>query len=181
MLVVAAAAVASVALFGDRLLALAGKDSDLTGRTEIWATVTDLAVQRPVAGWGWVGYWTPWAEPFNDLVTRNGVLQLHAHNTWLDVWFQLGVLGLIVFGALVLTALVRSWGRATGRSTLPVPDAAAGERNQPAVSLLPLLLLVALLVQSLAESRLLLEYGLFLLVLIAVKTKRDARIGSAVE
>ena len=44
-----------------------------------------------------------------------------------------------------------------------------------ALSLLPLLLLVALLVQSLAESRLLIEYGLFTLVIIAVKTKLGDR------
>ena len=182
MLVVVAGAVASVAVFSERMLALVGKDSDLTGRTEIWDKVIGLAVQRPVAGWGWVSFWTPWAEPFNDLVTRAGVVQLHAHNAWLDVWLQLGILGLVVFGALVLTALVRSWILATERPhELPgvVPaDAAPGVRAAPArpgftaMSLLPLLLLVALLVQSVAESRLLVEYGMFLLVIVAVKTKR---------
>jgi O-antigen ligase len=91
---------------------------------------------------------------------RNGVVQLHAHNAWLDLWLQLGILGLLVFGALVLVALVRSW-----------MLAARPEWN--VAMLLPLLLVVALLVQSLAESRLLVEYGLFLLVVIAVKTKRD--------
>ncbi len=40
------------------------------------------------------------------------------------------------------------------------------------MSLLPLLLMVALLVQSVAESRLLVEYGMFLLVIVAVKTRR---------
>jgi exopolysaccharide production protein ExoQ len=147
-------------VFGQRLLPLVGKESDLTGRVEIWEKVIGLAVQRPVAGWGWVSYWTPWAEPFDDLVIRNGVVQLHAHNTWLDVWLQLGILGLVVFGALMLAALVRSWILATPRAGLDKLD------------LLPLLLLVALLVHSLAESRLLVEYGLFLLVLVAVKTKR---------
>ena len=190
MLVVVAAAAASVALFAERMLALVGKDSDLTGRTEIWDKVIGLAVQRPVAGWGWVSYWTPWAEPFDDLVTRNGVVQLHAHNAWLDVWLQLGILGLIVFGALVLTALVRSWILATERRhELPgqlTADAAPGQRPAPArpeytaMTLLPLLLMVALLVQSVAESRLLVEDGLFLLVVIAVKTKRaDEPVPSA--
>ncbi|MHA6694025.1 O-antigen ligase family protein [Homoserinimonas sp. A520] len=182
MLVVVAGVVTSVALFSDRMLALVGKDSDLTGRTEIWEKVIGLAVQRPVAGWGWVSFWTPWAEPFDDLVTRAGVVQLHAHNAWLDVWLQLGTLGLVVFGALVLTALVRSWILATERPhELPgmVPaDAAPGVRGVPArpgftaLSLLPLLLMVALLVQSVAESRLLVEYGMFLLVIVAVKTRQ---------
>ena len=60
--------------------------------------------------------------------------------------------------------------------TVPT-DAALGVRATPArpgftaVSLLPLLLLVALLVQSVADSRLLVEYGMFLLVIVPVKTK----------
>ncbi|MEX1078678.1 MAG: O-antigen ligase family protein [Homoserinimonas sp.] len=169
-------------LFGRSLLPLLGKSSDLTGRLDIWEKVIGLAVQRPVAGWGWVSYWTPWTEPFDDLAIRHGVVQLHAHNTWLDVWLQLGILGLVVFGALALSALVRSWILATERPhELPGPlpaDAAPSDLGTPqrppftVISLLPLLLMVALLVHSVAESRLLLEYGLFLLVLIAVKTRR---------
>lgn len=155
------AGVVGVLVFGQKLLPLVGKSEDLTGRTEIWAKVVDLAVQRPFAGWGWVSYWTPWAEPFQGYIVRNGVVQLHAHNAWLDVWLQLGILGLVVFGALVLVALVRSWMLAVRRD----------QRN--VALLLPLLLMVALLVQSLAESRLLVEYGLFLLVVVAVRTKRD--------
>lgn len=172
MLAVVAGAGASILLFGDKLLALVGKSPDLTGRLDIWDAVIGLAQQRPFAGWGWVSYWTPWAEPFDDLVIRNGVVQLHAHNAWLDVWLQLGILGLVVFGALVLTALVRSWILATGDSMAQRPQNPQNEKTQlTAISVLPLLLLVALLVQSIAESRLLVEYGLFLLVVIAVKTK----------
>jgi hypothetical protein len=43
-----------------------------------------------------------------------------------------------------------------------------------ALALLPLLLLAALLAQSLAESRMLIEGGWTLLVLIALKTKQSA-------
>lgn len=167
-LVVTLAAVAAVAL-DTRLLALVGKSEDLTGRVDIWSTVIGLAEQRPAFGWGWISYWVPWREPFDDLVIRNGVVQLHAHNAWLDVWFQLGVVGLVLFGLLVLTTLGRSWFLAIDRTyradRTPLP--------YPVVALLPLLLLVALLVQSLAESRLLLEYGWFLLVLFSVKTKLE--------
>jgi hypothetical protein len=168
MLTAVAVAGASVAVFSTQLLALVGKSPDLTGRLGIWEKVIELAQQRPVAGWGWVSYWTPWAEPFDDLVIRRGVVQLHAHNAWLDVWLQLGILGLVVFGALVLTALVRAWILATER-----PQTAPGQRPPfTVISVLPLLLLVALLVQSLAESRLLVEYGLWLLVVVAVKTRQ---------
>lgn len=171
ILVVLAAAVAACLVFSAQLLALLGKSDDLTGRLGIWEKVIGLAQERPVQGWGWVSYWVPWVDPFDHLVFRNGVLQLHAHNAWLDVWLQLGVLGLIVFGALVLSTAVRAWFVAVDRQGLGAQDAG----RYSALSLLPLLILVLLVVQSLAESRILVEYALTLLLVIAVKTKRSER------
>jgi O-antigen ligase len=156
-------------VFQRQLFAVLGKSEDLTGRVDIWAAVTHLAQQRPVAGWGWVSYWVPWVAPFDTLVTRNGVRQLHAHNAWIDVWFQLGIIGLIFFGALVASSVVRSWWLAVDR-----PQSGPGDgRKYTVESALALLVLTALLVQSIAESRLLVEFGFFFLVVVAVKTKSD--------
>ncbi|WP_100345423.1 O-antigen ligase family protein [Compostimonas suwonensis] len=166
---VAAAGVAGVWLAWGGILSLFGKSDDLTGRLDIWSAVTDLALQRPVAGWGWVSYWAPWVEPFDDLAVRKGVVYLQAHNAWLDVWMQLGILGLIAFAGLVGTALWRSWFQAVDRPHL------AGSAPAPfaVTSLLPYLLLVALIAQSFAESRILIEYGWTILVIVAVTTKRQ--------
>lgn len=155
-------------LLRSQLLGLLGKSSDLTGRLGIWAKVIDLTEQRPAFGWGWVSYWVPWADPFDNLVFRSGVRQLQAHNTWLDVAFQLGLVGLVVFIAFAGAALVKSWQHAVDRPQ-KAPDA---PQRYSAITLLPLLLLVALIVQSFAESRLITEYGLALLIVVAVKTKR---------
>ncbi|WEO78143.1 O-antigen ligase family protein [Cryobacterium sp. SO2] len=163
-----AALVIGVVAFSSTLLGLLGKSEDLTGRFDIWNSVIDLAGQRPVWGWGWVSYWAPWVEPFNGLAVRKGVQYLQAHNAWLDVWLQLGILGLIVFGALALSTLWRSWFLAVDRPRLGVDDTA----RFSVTALLPLLLLVALLAQSLAESRILVESGWVLLIVLAVKTKR---------
>ncbi|WP_349899472.1 O-antigen ligase family protein [Parafrigoribacterium soli] len=173
-------------VFRSQLLDLLGKSGTLTGRQGIWDAVIALAQQRPAFGWGWVSYWTPWVEPFKHLIVRGGVQVMHAHNAWLDVWLQLGILGLVVFGLLVVSTLVRSWTMAT---TLPFPEpsfpelvegrALEPQRPSPSaalaraawVAMLPLLVLAALLVQSLAESRILVEGGWVLLVVLAVKTK----------
>ena len=159
----------------DVLLGLLGKDASFTGRFGIWADVAVFANQRPVAGWGWVSYWMPWAEPFHDLTFRNGVRQLQAHNVWIDVWFQLGVIGVILFGVLVVSVVVRSVVLAVERPMTAVRTPG----TYTAASLLPVLLLTALLIQSVAESRLIVEYGFFFLVLIAVKTKSGERVGVA--
>jgi exopolysaccharide production protein ExoQ len=164
-----------VVLFWGAILGALGKSSDLTGRIGIWEKVIGLAQERPAFGWGWVSYWVPWAPPFDDLAFRNGVRMLQAHNTWLDLWLQLGVVGVVVFAALVLSTLARSWSFAVDREQR-APHAPLPYR---ALSLLPLGILTALLVQSLAESRLLVEFGMLLLVLIAVKTKRGDRADAA--
>lgn len=162
-----AAAVAVASFASEQLLALVGKSADLTGRVDIWNAVIELAAQRPVAGWGWVSFWVPWVAPFDNLAFAGGVRQLHAHNAWIDIYLQLGILGLIVFGALALSTGVRAWQIAIS-SEKREPGVPGGFRT---ITLLPLLLLLALLVHSVAESRLLVEYGLVMLALIAVKTK----------
>ncbi|WP_213814331.1 O-antigen ligase [Glaciihabitans sp. dw_435] len=177
LVAVALVAIAAGITFRDHLLSLMGKSDDLTGRLDIWQKVIHLAQERPIFGWGWISYWVPWLAPFDNLVVKGGVRQLHAHNAWIDVWFQLGIIGLIVFGLLVLTTLVRSWSLAVDRPQFAV--------NQPgrytAISLLPLLLMVALIMQSLAESRLLVEYGLLLLTVCAVSTKLPTRTAVATD
>ena len=159
--------VAASTVLRSEVLGLLGKTDTLTNRAEIWDAVIGLAEQRPALGWGWISFWAPWVEPYRDLVSNNGVIQLHAHNAWLDVWVQLGVVGLVVFGALVATSTIRAFLLAVSR--VGVTTVSAGRFS--ALSILPLLLLTALLVQSLAESRILIEGGWLLLVAIAVTTK----------
>ncbi|MFD1715597.1 O-antigen ligase family protein [Amnibacterium flavum] len=146
------AAVALVFALRGALLDLLGKSPDLTGRVDIWTTVLGLFGERPVAGWGWTGYWQPWIPLFADLAPRNGVIYLQAHNALLDVAFQLGVIGLILFVGLLVTTLVRA---IRVRAVLPI------------------LLLVALLAQSIAESRLLYEGNWALLLILALTVGRE--------
>ncbi|GHD42643.1 O-antigen ligase family protein [Mycetocola manganoxydans] len=164
-----AIAIAGAVLFRDQLLGLLGKSDDLTGRLTIWDTVLSTAAHRPWFGWGYSSPWIPWVEPFNDLVVRRGVLQLHAHNAWLDVWLQLGFVGLILFTAVIVSVTWRAWFAAVDRPRVDIVDT----HPYSPLSLLPILFLVVLLVQSLAESRILIESGWVLLVLFAVATKQQ--------
>jgi exopolysaccharide production protein ExoQ len=156
-------------LLRDTVLGLLGRSSDLSNRVDIWAAVIDLAQERPWFGWGWVSYWAPWVEPFSGLAVIRGVEYLQAHNAWLDVWLQLGVIGVLVFAVLVVTTAVRT---VTWATDAPLGDVA----HSPALRLLPALIMTVLLVQSLAESRLLIEGGLLLLVWIAVASRAHGRV-----
>ena len=191
------------------VLTLFGKSDDLTGRFDIWNSVIGLASERPIFGWGWVSYWAPWVEPFKDLAVRNGVTYLQAHNAWLDVWLQVGIVGLLLFAALVFSTLWRSWFLAVDAPLVPStttttqadaslvavfaarpalaeapaatvhpdsePTAPYAPGPFPASALLPLLIMAALIAQSVAESRLLIESGWVLLVVLAIVTKRQQR------
>jgi exopolysaccharide production protein ExoQ len=165
--IISAGAVLAVAL-RDVVLGLLGRSSDLSNRVDIWAAVIDLAQERPWFGWGWISYWAPWVEPFSGLAVIRGVEYLQAHNAWLDVWLQLGIVGLAIVSVLVVTTAVR---------TVPwAADAPLGDVvDSPALRLLPALLATVLIVQSLAESRLLLEGGLLLLVWLAVASRTHGR------
>ena len=70
------------------------------------------------------------------------------------------MIGLIVFGLLVLTTLVRSW----------IMAIEAGPRRARLVELFPFLIMIALIVHSIAESRLLVEILLALLVISAIRS-----------
>ncbi|MBT1678007.1 O-antigen ligase family protein [Curtobacterium aurantiacum] len=146
---------------------LLGKGSDATGRGEIWGKVLGLIDQHPVGGWGWIGYWWPGIPTLADLAHRKGVTYLQAHDAYLDVWMQTGVIGLVLFAIYVVTTLSRSWACATRIGY----DAALRPRSFDPVSLLPLLVVVALLVQSVAESRLLYQGNWVLFALLAIKTR----------
>ncbi len=110
-----------------------------------------------------------YAAQFKGLAVRTGVTYLQAHDAWLDVWLQLGILGLIIFICLVAATLWRAWFAAVDRPRTALTDTAPFS----AVTLLPLLLIAALIAQSVAESRILVEGGWALLVLLAMKTKAD--------
>ncbi|WP_440708550.1 O-antigen ligase family protein [Herbiconiux sp. YIM B11900] len=166
---VTALAAVGVSAFWSQILGLFGKSEDLTGRLDIWNAVTGLAQQRPVFGWGWVSYWVPWVEPFDDLAVRKGVTYLQAHNAWLDVWLQLGIVGLVLIVLLMVGAWYRSWWFAVDHPL----DAGGRPLPRLAVALTPMLLLTALIAQSFFESRMLVEGGWVLFVLVAVKTKLE--------
>ena len=150
----------SASRISEPFLRLLGKGDDFTGRLEIWRLVGGLVKDRPILGWGWIGYWAPWVEPYNKLVIRDGVQYLQAHNAYLDIQMQLGVPGLLLLVAVVGSAVYRA-------IRLALTD-------RP-IAVLPLLLLAALLTQGMAESRLLIEGNWALLVALSVALPLPSR------
>jgi exopolysaccharide production protein ExoQ len=82
----------------NKLLLAMGKNSTLSGRTEIWAMVWDKFLKRPWVGYGYSAFWMG-----KDGKQSAGIWEAlhwsvpHSHNGFLDVLVQVGAVGLVLF------------------------------------------------------------------------------------
>jgi len=100
--------IAAFILFAaDVFFAILGKDATLTGRTKIWAAVMREIEERPWLGYGYQAVWgdkSGWG-PFAWISKNAGFQAQHAHNSWLEQWLGLGLLGLIAWGLFYLQTM----------------------------------------------------------------------------
>lgn len=141
-----------------RIIELLDARAEFDVRLEVWREVSRYLAANPLQGWGWMGRW-PDSAPYVWIERAIGRELGSALSAWIDAYFQVGVIGMLLFAALVGVALVRSWLLASNRRSV--------------VYLWPALVLVALAVTSFAESFALQEGGWMLLVVCAVKAARD--------
>jgi exopolysaccharide production protein ExoQ len=108
-------AIAAAAIVGathlSALAQLVGRDATLTGRTQIWKQVWPFLLERPILGWGYAGFWRGiQGESFRVAAAMRFVI-FHAHNGFLEIWLELGAVGLFVFGCSYLRAWRKLWPR----------------------------------------------------------------------
>lgn len=154
-------ALVSVAVMGliyrVELFDLLGRSPDASGRFYIWGEVLKLIWEKPLEGWGWISYWVPGVEPFEGLIVINSVPMYQAHNAFLDIWLQLGIVGLVLLIWLMVSGFNRLW--------------AVAVRHTNPLYLFPLFGFLVIAAQSLTESRLLIEISWVLLVLLTTKSR----------
>jgi O-antigen ligase len=146
-----------VIVYWVELTDLLGKSPDASGRFYIWQTVWSLITERWVLGWGWISHWVPGVAPYEGLIVIDQVPHFHAHNAFLDVWLQLGLIGLGLFVWLFVSTFIRVWKIAVAHTN--------------PLYLWPLFAFMVIATQALTESRLLIENGWVLLVLLALKSR----------
>ncbi|MDQ1173125.1 exopolysaccharide production protein ExoQ [Microbacterium testaceum] len=164
----------AVLWFGrDALFGVMGRGADLTGREGIWADVIARASQHPFIGWG---FSTPWiaTEPlFDGWIVDHGQTVVQAHSMWLDVFLQLGGIGVALLGLVYLAYVWRSWFFAVDRPRWDLRD----DRPHSPLTLLPTLIGALLVVQGLTESGPLLLWGWMFVVLFGAKIKQTPLVG----
>ncbi len=143
---------------------LAGRDTTLTGRTEIWARVWTGVEQYPLLGHGFGAFWHPDGDP----LARNIRLAMHyevphAHNGLLDVAVDLGAIGVAV--AVLITV------------TLGVSGISALRSGDRATALLRLSAASYLVLSNVAESNFLVQ-NTVATVLVAVALSRGTGLSA---
>lgn len=89
----------------ETVLGYFGKDVTLTGRTDLWYMAFTMIQQRPWLGFGYSGFWLG-AQGFSGYIWNViGWPAPHAHNGFLDLWLDLGLIGVLAFVASFFTSL----------------------------------------------------------------------------
>lgn len=147
------------------IIALFNATGELEFRLELWQRILAFVPVHWLEGWGWTGIWNPTTPPYSALTPTEGRPHDSALNAVVDLWLQIGAVGVFVFLTLVGLAFTRSW-------------LLAGRRRS-VVHTWPALVLVALITVSVAESAVLVEFGWLLFVICCVKASAELSWRSA--
>ena len=87
-----------------QLTYLCGRDPTLTGRSGIWQAAWASLMKHPIRGYGYRAFWSGYQGESANVAFESGWAVSSAHNAFLQVWLDLGFLGL----AGVVYVLLRS-------------------------------------------------------------------------
>jgi exopolysaccharide production protein ExoQ len=129
-----------------------GRNTDLTGRTEIWKTVIPMA-RNPIIGAGFESFWNASAASLHRFTGAEGHMfgnLVSAHNGYIDVYLNLGWVGVCLIALILISGY---W------------HAGAAFRRDPEVGGLILAYIVAAAIYNITEAgfRMLTPIWMFLL------------------
>jgi exopolysaccharide production protein ExoQ len=134
------------------------KDLTLTGRTDLWMTVLGMIKQRPWLGYGYQAFWDGLNGP-SAVIWRAEAWQVpDAHNGFLDLLLQLGIIGMVVF-------LVGYFANATS-SIIRLRSLAGSE------FIWPVPFLIFMILSNLSETSLMRANDIFWVLYVAIALSR---------
>lgn len=138
----------------ETVLSLLGRDSTLTGRTQLWSLVWQMVPAHFWFGYGYGGFWLGFDGPSAPVWIAAGWNPPNAHNGFLDLMVDLGAVGLSIFVASFVAALRKACLLVRRRRTLD--------------AVFPLVVLVFLLVSNITESYLVTYNAIAWVLLVAM-------------
>lgn len=140
VLLLAASALIILVDSSETLAKFLGRDLTLTGRTGIWAVVIGKIAQHPWVGYGYKGFWRGMEGDSADVWYETFFLAPHAHNGFLDITVELGLIGLSLF--------LLTYGKSCLRAITWL------KLNPSAIGLLPITYLMFMFLYNLTENSL---------------------------
>ena len=83
-----------------------GKDLTFTGRVDLWADIWEEAKNHLVIGTGFQGYWVVTSTKVELLFEIYPWLPTQAHNGYLDIINEVGIIGIILFSFIFINYFV---------------------------------------------------------------------------
>ena len=98
-------------LIPEVLLGAIGKDTTLTGRTDIWDALFRSIREKPWLGFGYGVYWVEQLGPsyYVRLQLEWGIPT--AHNGWIETWLSVGLLGVLSMAMLFFWSSILAFQR----------------------------------------------------------------------
>jgi O-antigen ligase len=127
----------------DSVTGALGRSSTLTGRTEIWSLVASFIAERPIAGYGYSGFWLGASQESIEVNRAMRGLVMYSHNGYLEMLLTLGAIGFL----LTLAVLGIGMKRALSFS----------EQRQAGTELWPLAFLLYFILHNLGECSILVQ------------------------
>lgn len=136
------------------ILGAAGRDFTFTGRTELWAMLLLWMQKHPWLGYGYSAFWLGWKGESGRLWSLLIWEPTYAHNGYLQLGLDLGLLGISVFvlGFLIYFGRALTWARA----------------NQSVEGMFPLAYLTFLLPYNVTDSIILQQNNIFWVLYVSI-------------
>jgi O-antigen ligase len=145
-----------------------GKDPGLSGRFVLWGLSLEWIRERPLAGYGYDAFWSDYYGPAADFRAASGwLVATHAHNGFINLWLDLGFVGVLLFAL----GFIMSYRRALVLAKLT--DGVEG--------LWPVVFLTFLFVYSLTEIGFMGRNDLYWILYVSVMTSLRRSIGQTPE
>lgn len=136
----------------DFVLQLLGRDPTLGTRTDLWSILLDMGAHRPWLGHGFRSFWTGSVGLSGEVERKLGHYPFHAHNGVVDLFLDLGIVGVVIFTVCLIRASIPAYRTAI--------------ENHRKLDSWHMLFLVFLIVCNLTESRLVEHNCVFLMLFV---------------
>ncbi|VXD15814.1 O-antigen polymerase [Planktothrix serta PCC 8927] len=140
--------------YSSLVFASLGKDASLTGRTDLWMYAWDMIEKKFWLGYGWGAFWRGLDGPSGYIIRIAQWPVPNSHNGWIDLWLDLGFVGVLTYALGFLINLIRSLWLARSTNAL--------------YGLWPLIYLTYTLISTYTETGLVARNSIFWLLYIAI-------------